>query len=213
MVPPRRQMVEAMRCLEALGLNRGTSGNLSIRHRSGFLVTPSGLRPADLTAKVMVAVDADGHWGPGARPSSEWRFHHDIYRMRHDVGAVVHVHSPFATALACQRRDIPAFHYMVAVAGGDTIRCARYATFGTQALSDHVVAALADRMACLLANHGMIAVGADLDGALAMAIEVEALAEHYWRTLQGGKPVLLGKAEMARVIAKFRTYGQANGDA
>ena len=141
-------------------------------------------------------------------PSSEWRFHRDIYRARRDVNAVVHTHAPFATTLACLHRGIPAFHYMVAVAGGRDIRCAPYATFGTQELSDHAVAGLAGRDACLLANHGMIAVGASLARALALAVEVETLAEMYWRALQIGEPRLLPDAEMDVVLEKFRTYGQ-----
>ncbi len=141
-------------------------------------------------------------------PSSEWRFHRDIYAARGDAQAIVHTHAPFATTLACMHRGIPPFHYMVAVAGGNDIRCAPYATFGTQELSDHAVAALAGRRACLLANHGMIAVGASLERALALAVEVETLAETYWRALQVGEPVLLPDAEMARVLEKFATYGQ-----
>jgi L-fuculose-phosphate aldolase len=200
-------MAAAMGRLEALGLNRGTSGNLSVRSDDGLLVTPSGVVPAALTSDAMVAVTIDGVWPKGRQPSSEWRFHRDIYRARGEVGAIVHVHSPFATALACLRRDIPAFHYMVAVAGGDSIRCAPYATFGSQELSDRALAALDGRRACLLANHGLIAVGADLDGAVRMAIEVEALAEQYGHALQVGEPVLLDAAEMAEVLEKFATYG------
>jgi L-fuculose-phosphate aldolase len=150
----------------------------------------------------------DGTVPAGKRePSSEWRFHRDILATRPDVGAVVHTHAMFATTLSCLRRGIPAFHYMVAMAGGDSIRCAPYATFGTQALSDHAVKALKGRKACLLANHGMIAVGGTLAEAMALAVEVETLAAQYWRALQVGKPILLPKAEMRRVLAKFATYG------
>jgi L-fuculose-phosphate aldolase len=201
-------MAAAMGRLEALGLNRGSSGNLSLRTDDGLLITPSGVPPAALTAEAMVAMTIEGTWREGQQPSSEWRFHRDIYLARGVVGAVVHVHSPFATALACLRRDIPAFHYMVAVAGGDSIRCAPYATFGTQELSDHALAALDGRRACLLSNHGLIAVGADLDGAIRMTVEVESLAEQYWRALQVGEPVLLDAAEMAEVLEKFASYGQ-----
>jgi L-fuculose-phosphate aldolase len=143
-------------------------------------------------------------------PSSEWRFHRDIYAARAEVGAIVHVHSPFATTLACLGRDIPAFHYMIAVAGGKDIRCAPYATFGTQTLSDHALRALVGRKACLLANHGMIAIGATPTDALALAVEVEALAEQYWRALQIGEPNILSDAEMIVVLDKFRSYGQPN---
>ena len=159
--------------------------------------------PEDIAA-VTLAGDARGP----RRPSSEWRFHRDIYTQREDANAVVHVHAPFATSLACLRRGIPAFHYMVAVAGGRDIRCADYATFGTQELSDHVVAALDGRRACLLAQHGMIAIGASLAEALALAVEVETLAEIYWRALAVGEPETLSDAEMDVVLEKFATYGQ-----
>ncbi|HET9747864.1 MAG TPA: class II aldolase/adducin family protein, partial [Casimicrobiaceae bacterium] len=172
----RLAVVASAREMNALGINRSKSGNVSVRARDGFLVTPSAL-PYDRTeAEDVVFVAADGTPHGRRRPSSEWRFHRDIYAARADVHAIVHTHSPFATTLACLDRAIPAFHYMVAVAGGDDIRCAPYATFGTQALSDHAVQALADRKACLLSHHGMIALGASLDDALALAVEVETLA-------------------------------------
>jgi len=175
----------------------------------GVLITPTALRyekllPADLVFLRL----ADGAPSGGREPSSEWRFHLDIHRARPEFSAIVHTHSPAATALACHGRGIPAFHYMVAVAGGPDIRCAPYATFGTQALSDHAVSALAGRSACLLANHGMIALGGTLDETLALAIEVETLAEMYWRVLQIGEPKLLPADEMAAVLQKFATYGQ-----
>ena len=156
----------------------------------------------------IVAMTQDGTALGPRLPSSEWRFHRDIYAARREVGAIVHAHSPFATSIACLGRDIPPFHYMIAVAGGKDIRCAAYATFGTQQLSDHALCALEGRKACLLANHGMIAVGASLTAALALAVEVEALAEQYWRALQIGPPNLLSDAEMEIVLEKFRTYGQ-----
>jgi L-fuculose-phosphate aldolase len=199
--------------MNAAGINRGKSGNVSARWRDGdfdgFLVTPSALpyaqtEPADIVA-VSLAGDARGR----RPPSSEWRFHRDIYAQRPDAKAVVHVHAPFATSLACLRRGIPAFHYMVAVAGGNDIRCAPYATFGTQALSDNVMEALAGRVACLMANHGMIAVGKSLQAALALAVEVETLAEMYWRALQVGEPALLSDDEMRVVLDKFAGYGKA----
>ncbi len=205
----RRHIIDTALAMNACGINRGTSGNVSARWNDGCLITPSGLaydktRPADI-----VFLDRDGHPSGRLAPSSEWRFHYDIYRSRGDVGAIVHTHSSFATTLACLHRDIPAFHYMVAVAGGNSIRCAPYATFGTQQLSDHALAALQDRCACLLANHGMIATGPTLDKALALAVEVEALAEQYWRASQLGDPNLLSEQEMAVVLEKFRGYGQA----
>lgn len=211
----REAIVATAREMNALGINRGKSGNVSARWREagfdGYLVTPTGMPYASMTAADIVAMplDGDADAARGERlPSSEWRFHRDIYRARPDARAIVHTHSPFATALACLNRGIPAFHYMVAVAGGNDIRCAAYATFGTQALSDHAVDALDGRDACLLANHGMIAVGASAASALALAVEVETLAEMYWRALAIGSPVLLSDTEMEIVVAKFRTYGQ-----
>ena len=193
--------------MNSLGINRGTSGNVSARCKTGFLITPPGRRYEDSKPSDIVFVNAAGKASGRWAPSSEWRFHHDIYRNRNDVGAVVHTHSSFATTLACLRKDVPAFHYMIAVAGGSSIRCASYATFGTQKLSNHALKALADRKACLLANHGMIATGADLEKALSLAIEVEALCEQYWRALQIGKPTVLSAREMNTVIRKFRSYG------
>jgi L-fuculose-phosphate aldolase len=192
----------------AAGLNQGTSGNVSARSPDGFLITPSGRDMTGLGAADVVPVAMDGDAPEGMKPSSEWRFHRDIYAAFPEAGAIVHAHSPFAVALACLRRDIPPFHYMVAMAGGADIRCARYATFGTQALSDAVVAALKDRRACLMANHGLVAWGQSLAGALALALEVEALCGQYLRCLQVGEPVLLNGAEMAEVLEKFRDYGR-----
>ena len=205
----RKQIISTALRMNEAGINRGKSGNVSARWKSGFLVTPSGLayektKPADI-----VLVDANGKPSGKREPSSEWRFHHDIYRTRKECLAVVHTHSSFATTLACLRLDVPAFHYMIAVAGGNSIRCAPYATFGTQELSDHAVAALQGRKACLLANHGVIALGADLEAALALATEVESLCEQYWRALQIGQPLVLPDEEMAIVIGKFKTYGKA----
>jgi len=194
--------------MNAAGINRGKSGNVSARLDDGFLVTPSGLPYDETTPADIVAMSLDGEVRGTRVPSSEWRFHRDIYRARPDAHAIVHTHAPFATSLACLHRGIPAFHYMVAIAGGSDIRCAPYATFGTQELSDHAVSALAGRKACLLANHGMIALGESLAKALALAVEVETLAEMYWRALQVGEPRLLPAEEMAVVLAKFATYGQ-----
>lgn len=205
----RRAMVDACRGMNALGINQGKSGNVGVRVESGLLVTPSGIPYEEMTPEDIVFMRLDGAVPAGqGEPSSEWRFHRDIFASRPEVGAVVHTHAMFATTLACLRKEIPAFHYMVAMAGGDSIRCAPYATFGTQKLSDHALTALEGRKACLLANHGMIAVGETLKDALAMAVEVETLAAQYWRALQVGKPALLPKAEMRRVIAKFATYGK-----
>jgi L-fuculose-phosphate aldolase len=204
----RKAVIATALAMNARAINRGKSGNVSARFGKGFLVTPTGLpyektKPADI-----VFIDARGMPKGTRVPSSEWRFHHDIYRARPEVQAIVHTHSSFATTLACLGRDVPAFHYMIAVAGGNSIRCAPYATFGTQQLSDQALKALEDRRACLLANHGMIAVGGTLEHALALAVEVEALCEQYWRALQIGPPNLLSDEEMATVLEKFKTYGQ-----
>ena len=195
--------------MNALGINQGKAGNVSARHGEGYLVTPSGLPYEETHAEDIVRMDLQGTAQGQRTPSSEWRFHQDIYRARPEVNAIVHAHSPYATSLACLGLEIPAFHYMVAVAGGKNIRCAPYATFGTQALSDNAVAALTGRKACLLAQHGMIAVSTSLKSALALAVEVESLAGQYWRVLQVGQPILLPDAEMDVVLEKFRTYGQA----
>ena len=208
----REAVVATALAMNAAGINRGKSGNVSARWRNGafdgFLVTPTGIAYDRTTPEQIVAMTLAGEARGNVLPSSEWRFHRDIYAVRGDAHAIVHTHAPFATTLACMHRGIPPFHYMIAVAGGKDIRCAPYATFGTQELSDHAVAALAGRRACLLANHGMIAFGASLDAALALAVEVETLAEMYWRALQVGEPALLPDAEMARVLEKFATYGQ-----
>lgn len=192
--------------MNARGINRGTSGNVSARVDKGFLVTPSALPYERTEPDDIVFVDADGAASGRRNPSSEWRFHRDIYAARPDAQAIVHTHASFATTLACLGRSIPAFHYMIAVAGGDDIRCAPYATFGTQALSDHAVRALGGRRACLLAHHGMITLGATLDAALALAVEVETLAEMYWRALAIGEPALLPADEMTTVVEKFDRY-------
>jgi len=209
----RDAVIATALAMNAAGINRGKSGNVSARWRDpgfdGFLITPTGV-PYDQTAPgQIVAMTLLGESRGALLPSSEWRFHRDIYAARPDAQAIVHAHAPFATSLACMHRSIPAFHYMIAVAGGADIRCAPYATFGTQELSDHAIAALEGRKACLLANHGMIAFGASPQQALALAVEVETLAEMYWRALQIGEPLLLSDAEMDVVLEKFRTYGQA----
>ena len=208
----RAAIVATALAMNDAGINRGKSGNVSARLRrdgfDGFLVTPSALPYAQTTPADIACVSLQGEATGPRRPSSEWRFHRDIYAQRDDAHAVVHAHAPFATSLACLHRGIPAFHYMVAVAGGSDIRCAPYATFGTQALSDNVIGALADRTACLMANHGLIAIGSSLDAALALAVEVETLAEMYWRALQAGEPVLLPEQEMQVVLAKFADYGK-----
>lgn len=205
----RQLLVDTARASVHAGLNRGTSGNLSVRVAGGFLITPTGLRYEALAGADLVRLDERGVPAPGQlRPSSEWRFHCDIYAARPAVGAIVHTHSQYASALACQRRELPAFHYMVAAAGGDNVRCAEYATFGSAELSANALVALADRHACLLANHGVITTGPDLPAALALAEEIEALAGQYCAALTTGTPVLLGAAEMQRVLERFKDYGR-----
>ena len=206
---PRARLLHTLRAMGAARLNVGTSGNASQRLEGGrMLISPSGIAAERCRAEDLVVVEADGRYAGARAPSSEWQLHHDVYAAFPAAGAVLHAHSPFATALACQRLDIPPFHYMIARFGGTTVRCAGYATFGTQALSDATVAALHERSACLLANHGMVVLGSDLDHALAMAIEFETLCEQYWRTLQLGAPVLLSEEEMAEVIERFKWYGK-----
>ena len=205
----RASLLHTMRAMGAARLNVGTSGNASQRLEGGrMLISPSGIAAERCRAEDLVVVEADGRYAGARAPSSEWQLHHDVYAAFPAAGAVLHTHSPFATALACQRLDIQPFHYMIARFGGTTVRCARYATFGTQALSEATVAALHERSACLLANHGMVVFGRDLEHALAMAVEFETLCEQYWRTLQLGAPVLLSEAEMAEVIERFKWYGK-----
>jgi L-fuculose-phosphate aldolase len=204
----RSEMVRITKRLDEQGLNRGASGNLSVRFGEGMLITPSGMGAEGLTEDDIVFVHMDGTSRGRWQPSSEWMFHRDIFMQRVEFGAVVHTHSVAATALACLRMDIPPFHYMIALLGGDTIRCAEYATFGTQQLSDNALLALTDRKACLLANHGMIAAGADLAEAFRNTLEVETLSEMYLRALQAGEPVLLGAQEFQDAQNRFASYGK-----
>ena len=207
----RSTVIAACRELRRRGLTHGTSGNVSVRYgERQFFVSPSGMDYEALQADDVPLMDLEGRWFGRRRPSSEWRFHRDIFKSRRDVAAIVHTHSPQATALACTGRGIPAFHYMVAVAGGRDVRCAPYHAFGTQELSDAALAALRDRKACLLGNHGVIATGADLPSAVALAGEVENLALQYCAALSLGEVRILDDAEMGRVVEKFRTYGQQN---
>jgi L-fuculose-phosphate aldolase len=202
----RLKLLDVSQRLLDLGLNRGTSGNAAVRCGDGMLITPSAMAVADMTPADMVRMDLNGNALCGGKPTSEWRFHRDILANRPDVNAVIHTHSAFATTLACLREDVPALHYMIAAAGGNMIRCTPYALFGEQTLSDYVLSALEDRKACLLANHGMIALGSDLADALTVAIEVEFLCELYWRTLQAGEPHILTTQQMHDVQEKFVDY-------
>ncbi len=207
----REDLVAAVARLDQLGLNRGSTGNLSVRAaQGGFWITPTGMPPEEITPRALVRLADDGTPLEGDwAPSSEWPFHRAIYSARADLGAVVHMHSPHATALACLRRGLPSFHYMVAVAGGESVPCTGYHLFGTEALSQAVAAAFADRHACLMANHGLVAGGRDIAQAMKVALEVESLCGIYLQTLAVGEPVLLGPDEMAAVIERFKSYGKA----
>ncbi|RKG85865.1 class II aldolase/adducin family protein [Corallococcus terminator] len=204
----REAMVATCRRMNTSGLNQGTSGNLSQRVEGGFLLTPSGMNYETMTPEDLVFMRFDGTHVGARKPSSEWQLHRDLLVARPEVGAVLHTHSMFSTTLACLRRGIPAFHYMVSAAGGTDVRCAEYATFGTPELARHMMKALEGRKACLLANHGLVAAGVDLPAAYKLAVEVETLAAMYLRALQVGEPVILDDAEMARVFEQFRGYGQ-----
>lgn len=205
----REQVLAAALGLRARGLTAGKSGNVSARFQDGFVVTPSGVAYEELKATHLVFVAADGTWNGELEPSSEWQLHREIYRARPEVGSIVHAHPHHSTALACTRREIPAFHYMVAIGGGKTIRCASYATFGSLELATNAVEALEDRKACLLANHGSIALGRTPLAALDLIEEVEALAAQYAATLALGEVTILDDSEMDRVMERFKTYGQA----
>ena len=205
----REAVIAAARSLHKYQLGVGTAGNVSARIEQGYLITPTGMDYEKLSSADIVTMDMHGNRAESdLKPSSEWRFHQDIYAARGDVNAIVHTHSPCATALACTRQNLPAFHYMVAGAGGSSIRCAEYATYGTQQLSDNALTALAGRQACLLANHGVIALGKDVESALKMAQLVEELAKQYLFSRMAGTPVLLDEAEMNVNLEKFRDYGK-----
>jgi len=205
----RQSIINACLRMNALGINQGTSGNISLRHGQGMLITPTSVPYEAMRPEQIVHMGLDGTFDPAQRPSSEWRFHLDILRARPNVNAVVHAHPPYSTILAIMGLEIPPIHYMIACAGGDTIRCAPYATFGTQELSEHAVRALEDRFACLLEHHGMIAIGSSLANAMWLAVEVETLARQYHGCLQIGTPRLLPKAEIENVRGRMAGYGHA----
>ncbi len=205
----RQEVLETALAMSRLGLSPGRSGNVSRRYRDGMLITPSGVAYDKLRTGDIVFVAADGSVPGGQlKPSSEWLFHLAAYRARADRGGVVHTHSMHATVLACAGKSIPAFHYMVAIAGGKNIPIVPYATFGTAKLAGYVAKGLKKRDACLMANHGQIALGETCGKALQLAAEVEVLAEQYFKVLCLGKPVILGDAEMKTVLARFKSYGQ-----
>ncbi len=196
-------------CLELneSGLNRGTSGNISIRHDDGFLISPTSTSYRSLTPEMVSFVHLDGTWTGPIEPSSEWRFHRDIYRAKCETNAIVHAHPDFCTILAIHGKEIPAIHYMIAIFGGPAIRVAPYAIFGSQALSDHVVAALRDRQGCLLDHHGAIAIGTTIEQAFWRAEELETLARQYHGALLLGDPPLLSDRQVQEVIDKMSGYG------
>ncbi|MGE0213189.1 MAG: class II aldolase/adducin family protein [Parvibaculaceae bacterium] len=204
----RREIIATCLSMNMRGINQGTSGNVSARVKEGFLITPSGVSYGEMRSQDIVAMQLDGSHSGTRKPSSEWRFHRDIMAKKPEVGAVVHLHSMFCTSLSMLGREIPAVHYMIAAAGGSSIPCVPYVTWGTQELADLILGALEDRHACLLANHGMVCVGPSLERAAWLAVEVETLAAQYWRALQVGKPRVLTAAEVAAAMEKFKTYGQ-----
>ncbi len=210
----RASLVATVKRLDALGLNRGSTGNASVRSGKkratpGFWITPTGMGAHELNADDLVWMGDDGQVLGEWQPSSEWPFHRAIYNARADLQAVVHLHAVHATALACLRRELPAFHYMVAVAGGDNVPCTPYHLFGTQELSLAVAEAFTDRHACLMANHGLVAGGTSLAHAMKVACEIESLCETYLKALAVGEPVTLSRGQMLAVTARFKTYGRA----
>ncbi len=206
----REAIIAKCRWMNATGLNQGTSGNISARHGNTMLISPSATPYDSLTPDMIAAMPIDGEYGSWKgplKPSTEWRFHLDIMKARPDVGGIVHTHSTYATVLAIARKEIPACHYMMAAFGGMNVRIADYARFGTAELSEHALAALEGRTACLLANHGMIATGASLDKAMWLAVELETIARQYYLSLALGAPHILGEAEIADTAKGFSTYG------
>ncbi len=206
-------LVACMNSLGDMGLNTGRAGNASVRlDQKSFMITPSGVHPRKLTQNQIVKLQlADVEPSADVVPSTEWRMHKDILRSYDAVNAIVHTHSNAATAVACLGQSIPAFHYMIAVAGGDSIECAPYATFGSQLLSESVVRALDGRRACLMENHGLIATGSTIEEAIDLALEVEQLATQYLMCLNAGKPTILDEQEMKTVLEKFKDYGKRTG--
>lgn len=204
----RIELLESCRSMNRLGINKGTAGNISVRHGDGFLISPTGIPYDQLQPEHVVAMNWDATFSGDVLPSSEWRFHRDILRARPDLNAVVHTHSTHATSVSILGHDIPAIHYSIAAAGGATIRCAPYEIFGSQELADRVVTALDGRRACLMAHHGVIAAHVSIARALALAVTVEELATQYLLCLPMGVPPVLSEAQIAEVLVKFKTYGQ-----
>jgi L-fuculose-phosphate aldolase len=204
----RKKIIATCLRMNSEGINQGTTGNVSARTEDGFLITASGIPYESMQPQHIVEMDLDSGYHGDYLPSTEWRMHMDIYRARPEAHAIVHTHSIFATALSCLRKDVPAFHYMIGVTGGVSLRVSDYAEFGTQELSDRMLEALADRAACLLANHGQICFGANLNKALWLAGEIETLCRQYWAASLAGKPVILSDQQMASVLRRFKNYGK-----
>ncbi len=210
----RQSIIDHCRHMNATGLNQGTSGNISVRHGSTMLITPSAIPYAEMTPEMIAAMPIDGEygvWSGPKRPSVEWPFHLDIMRAQPEIGAVVHTHATFSTILAIARKPIPACHYMIAAFGGADVRVADYARYGTKALSENVLKAMEGRSACLMANHGMIATGPTLEKAMWTAVELETIAKQYYHALLVGGPVILPDEEIAGVVEGFASYGLASG--
>ena len=208
-------LIETALHLEQIGLNHGATGNCSCRDGNTYLITPSGIDTQSLSEDKVVRMDFTGNIIdsiPNLKPSSEWRFHKDIMSQRKEVGAVVHTHSIYASTVSLFGDTLPSFHYMIAVAGGDSVRCAPYAMFGTQELSDNIIGALIDRKACLIANHGLVAIGDNLKEALQIAEEIEHLCQLYIEARKLGEPNLLSKKQMSEVIDRFQTYSRWTKD-
>lgn len=205
----RQAIIDQCLWMNAQGLNQGSSGNISARYKDQLIITPTAMAYAAMRPEMLaiISLEDNAEWQGSHQPSSEWRFHYDLMRARPEVGAIVHTHSTYATSLAITRRAIPAVHYMIALFGGNDVRCAEYATYGTQALSNHVLAAMQARKACLLANHGMLVAGETLTKAMWLASELETLAQQYYHALQLGDVVILTDEQMAEVHAKLANYG------
>ena len=204
----RQELIDTCLAMNASGINRGTSGNISVRTGDDrFLITPSGLSYDSMTPDQVVSMNIDGSFDGAWKPSSEWRMHADLYRAREDAGAVLHCHAPHATAISCLRRDVPPFHYMIAITGASVIKCAKYALFGTQELSNAMIEAFGPSKACLLANHGMTCFSKDLTQVLKLGIEIENICQQYQLACTMGEPILLSDAEMAEAHSAFATYG------
>lgn len=204
----RMEVIDSCRAMNRLGINKGTAGNISVRHGDGFLISPTGIAYDRLQPEHVVAMGWDATYAGDVQPSSEWRFHRDILRARPDLNAVVHTHSTMATSVSILGHDIPAIHYAIAATGGSSIRCAPYEIFGSQELADRVVTALEGRRACLMAHHGVIAAHVSIARALSLAVTVEELATQYLTCLPFGPPPVLSDDQIAEVLVKFKTYGQ-----